>query len=50
MSDTMRRLQELADSLTTEADPNYKTEWERGFDYGMEAAGRSLRRILDAES
>lgn len=49
MSDTMRRLRELADSLTTEADPNYKTEWELGFDCGMETAGRELRRILDAE-
>lgn len=36
----------LARELAAPADPNYKDEWERGYDAGREAAGRELTQLL----
>ena len=47
MSEAMRHIRELADRLTIEVDPDYKTEWERGYDFGQMAAGQALMKLLD---
>lgn len=44
----LAQLQALAENLSTEQDPNYKEEWERGYDSGMMAAGRLLKDVLAA--
>jgi len=36
----------LANELTEPADPNYKDDWEKGYDAGREAAGRELVELL----
>jgi hypothetical protein len=36
----------LASDLTESADPDYKDEWEKGYDAGREAAGRELVELL----
>lgn len=36
----------LAKQLTIEPDPDWKDEWERGFDAGWMAAGRELLKAL----
>jgi len=40
-------IEELADYLCTEQDPDYKDEWELGFDAGRMAAGRELQKLLE---
>jgi hypothetical protein len=41
-------IRRLADKLATEPDPNYKDEWEHGYDAGQVAAGRAIKKLLEA--
>ena len=44
----INQLRNLADRLAEEPDPDYKDEWERGYDAGQMAAGRELQALLNA--
>ena len=39
-------IHQLTDRLTAERDPNYKDEWERGYDAGQMAVGYELKHLL----
>lgn len=42
----MEAVAKLANELTAPADPDYKDDWEKGYDAGREAAGRELAGLL----
>jgi len=45
----MKAIENLANELCTEQDPDYKDEWERGYDAGRMAAGRELKKLLEEQ-
>ena len=47
MNGHIQAIHELADRLTIETDPDYKDDWERGYEAGLMAAGRRLKKLLD---
>lgn len=38
----LEEILKLANQMAAPNDPNYKDEWEKGFDAGQESAGRDL--------
>lgn len=46
MKTVIAKFHELASRLSTEPGPDYKDEWERGYDAGQMAAGRELLKII----
>jgi len=46
----LRKVQELADRHSVEVSPNYKDEWERGFDSGIQQMASWLTKILKEHS
>jgi len=42
----MKAIEKLANELCTEPDPDYKDEWERGYDAGRMSAGQELQKLL----
>lgn len=42
----IQKIHEFAARLAEEPDPDYKDEWERGYDAGQMAAGRELKKLL----
>jgi len=44
----MKSIENLANELCTEPDPDYKDEWERGYDAGRMAVGRELKKLLES--